>query len=506
MDGLFVVGPMNVMLYHQYNSELKANFVQIAIENGLIEKESAKVRELDSPTASQTSSSLSLPFQTDTELDQSVLLQILNPILISQKTMFYQFDNNYSALVARNKFNIAYEEYFGNLFIRMSDIYTSDVQKEILYNFVCFARLLCGPNIAALKDESNDCADFLRHVMHQWMEDFLNDYSSLLDGVNCFLVGPDKLKSVASFMETELKGIGAAMGNKYHALLLYKGELVRLYSTPQTTQLASHDVANLFSLAHGCLQNRKSQFFNAFLNGPQGYECVPHIVAVTNYSEYNLKLIVAVEASNTEIARTVHKSLSFLNKVYNFTVRLDADNVKVVVDKIDFYVNQVQHCLKTAKGSTTATDKAEELDGLMKALEKKWSVLKKKLSELIKISYKDVLKQLDSSLPGLIDALQNLFRVFYIDGHRALMDNAAVCQLCETGIVDALKGYHTIFTLNQHGLMVKSYMEEFPGLIHFIFINKSTGRIIAPELPKERPIIDRRAVSRVTKVFNPSCH
>lgn len=46
MDGLFVVGPMNVMLYHQYNSELKTKFVQIAIENGLIEEQSAKVRSV----------------------------------------------------------------------------------------------------------------------------------------------------------------------------------------------------------------------------------------------------------------------------------------------------------------------------------------------------------------------------------------------------------------------------------------------------------------------------
>lgn len=432
-------------------------------------------------------------FQTDVELDQSVILQILNPILISQKTMFYQFDNNYSALLSQSKFNIAYEEYFGNLFIRMSEIYTSEVQKEILYNFVCFARLLCGPNIAALKDESNDCADFLRNVMHQWMKDYQNEYAPLLDGVNCFLVGPDKLKSISSFMENEMKSIGTAMGAKYHTLLLYKEKLVQLYSGPQTAKLPSQDVGHLISLAHGVLQNKKTTFFNAFLNGPQGYECVPYIVAVTNYWEFDLKVIIAVEAGNTEVARSVHKSLSFLNKVYNFTVRLDADNVKVVVDKIDFYINQVLHSLKAAKGAATGQN-VEELDGLMKSTEKKWTTLKKKLAELIKISYKDVLKQLDSSLPSLIEALQSIFRRIYIDGHRALMDNEPVCQLCESGIVNALKGYHTIFSLNQHGDMVRSYMEEFHGLIHFIFINKSTGRVIAPELPKDRPIIGQKTV------------
>lgn len=414
--------------------------------------------------------------------------------------MFCQFDNNYSALLSRERFNIAYEEYFGNLFIRMSEIYTSEVQKEILYNFVCTARLLCGPNIAALKDESNNSADFLRHIMHQWMKDYLGDYSMLLDGVNSFLLSPDKLKSIALFMETELKPIGSCLGGKYHAMLLYKNELVRLYSASQTTPLAPHDVSNLLVLSHGVLENGKTQFFNAFLNGVHAYayDCVPHVVAVTNYKEFDLRLIVAVEANNTEIARNVHKCLSFLNKVYNFTVRLDADNVKVVVDKMDFYINQVLHSLKVAKSSVT---NGEELEGQMKLVEKKWNGLKKKLAELMKITYKDVLKQLDSALPSLMDSLQQVFKDVYIANNRQSSDNEAVCQLCESGIVNALKGYHTIFSLNQHGIMVKSYMEEFPGLIHFIFINKTTGRIIAPDLPKERPIIDRKTVSKSTRIL-----
>lgn len=400
--------------------------------------------------------------------------------------MFYQFDNNYSALVSGDKFNIAYEEYFGNLFIRMSELYSSEVQKEILYNFVCMARLICGPTISALKDERNDSADLLRTVMHQWMKDYLKGYLTLLDGVNCFLVGaPDKLRSVAAFMENELKVVGTAMGAKYHALLLYKHELVHLYSAPPA-QISTQDVGYLMTLSHGVLQNRKTQFYNAFLNGQQNYECIPHVVAITRYEEFSLTLILVVETQNTDIARSLHKSLSFLNKVYNFTVRLDADNVKAVVDKIDFHIGLVQQTLKAAK--------TDELDILLKSLERRWTTMKKKLAELIRVSYKDVLKQLDSTLPALIEALQNIFRVVYIDGQQHLMKHEAVCQLCESSIVNSLKGYHTIFSLNQHGQIVKSYMEEFPGLIHFIFVNKSSGRIIAPQLATDRPIIGSQTV------------
>lgn len=43
MDGIFVVGPMNVMLYQQYNSELKEKFTKLAIENGLIDETSGEV-------------------------------------------------------------------------------------------------------------------------------------------------------------------------------------------------------------------------------------------------------------------------------------------------------------------------------------------------------------------------------------------------------------------------------------------------------------------------------
>lgn len=47
MDGLFVVGPMNVMLYHQYNTELKAKFVELAKESGLIEGQSLKASKVE---------------------------------------------------------------------------------------------------------------------------------------------------------------------------------------------------------------------------------------------------------------------------------------------------------------------------------------------------------------------------------------------------------------------------------------------------------------------------
>lgn len=45
MDGLFVVGSMNSILYQEYNSELKAKFVQLAIEGGLLEEQTAKVKK-----------------------------------------------------------------------------------------------------------------------------------------------------------------------------------------------------------------------------------------------------------------------------------------------------------------------------------------------------------------------------------------------------------------------------------------------------------------------------
>lgn len=38
MDGLFIVGPMNVMLYQEYNGELKEKFVQLAKAHGLLDE------------------------------------------------------------------------------------------------------------------------------------------------------------------------------------------------------------------------------------------------------------------------------------------------------------------------------------------------------------------------------------------------------------------------------------------------------------------------------------
>lgn len=430
------------------------------------------------------------------ELDGNIILQILNPILASQKMMFSQFDNNYAALLASDNFNIAYEEYFGNVFIRMSTVYGSDVQKEVLYSCVCFARMLCGPNIAALKDESNGTADTLRILMHAWLRVYVDDYRLLLpDCVMSHLLQPDKLNSIMAFLRQELKPVADLMGTKFHALLLYRDDLVCQYSAFSTgsAALLPGDVASLTRLASSVLSNTKTECLSVFLNGNgPTYECIPHVVAITNYTDLNLKLVVCVEADNVELAKSVYKALSFFNKVYNFNIRLDADNVKVVVDKIEYYLKQV---VDASKPNRMPAAKSEDADQMVKQLERKWATMKKKLAELAKISYKEVLNNLDASLPLLVDGLVQLFKHVYIDSYKELLANEGIAALCEVEILNSLKGYSTILAADQQNALIKTYMEEFPGLIHFMFVNKSTGRIIAPTINDKRTIIDKATVS-----------
>lgn len=54
-----------------------------------------------------------------------------------------------------------------------------------------------------------------------------------------------------------------------------------------------------------------------------------------------------------------------------------------------------------------------------------------------------------------------------------------ICKLVE----DKLTGFKDFLTVKSHtNFSMASYLEEFPGLVHFIHVDRSAGRVIAPNI------------------------
>lgn len=404
--------------------------------------------------------------------------------------MFSQFDNNYSILVGKEDFNIAYEEYFGNMFLRISTINSSQVQKEILQSSVVFSRMICGPDLTMMKDLTNGKAEKIKDTISSWTQNYLDNYCIMLGACRTLLMRQDKYNSITSELKEEMKSVTEWIGQKVNLILLHRDQIVCLYSTQQAVNMAPVDVSNLCHLANGISKMPNEMVsFNVYLNGSQTYECIPNTAYVMNYADLNMKLIVSVEADNVDIAKSIYKALTFINKVYNFNLRLDGDNVKAVIDKADMYVKQVIDSLKTSKSS---------LDALVKILERQWQGMRKKFAELSKISYKEVLNNLDAGLPLLAESLLQIFKAIYPEtttSREVVTESVEKLRIWFTEtMAEKLKSYKTIHfddsKFDHSNVFVQSYMEEFPGLIHFIFINRTTGRIISPDLVPGKTIID----------------
>jgi hypothetical protein len=123
-----------------------------------------------------------------------------------------------------------------------------------------------------------------------------------------------------------------------------------------------------------------------------------------------------------------------------------------------------------------------EIDECIKNFLNKYDMLKKKCVEMMKVLDKGQLVKVESYLPFFADATKEFFRLSCLEC--ATLENG-IQRVSEIGVMvnDKLSQYVDFLEVKaKKNFTIASYLEEFAGLIHFIYIDRQNGRMIAPNI------------------------
>lgn len=340
-----------------------------------------------------------------------------------------------------------------------------------------------------LKSHS-DKLQLVTGLLDTWQRLYATDQAVLVEGVERLLVNSD-LKSVAQrTLESVTENLKQdPHSQRSHAVLFVGNKLLSMYSSKQAQELAACDLLFL-SLFHQSLatdvRDRDSDtngtsisthllLLQGQVNGPFA-GCIPHIVHLVRL-DADAVLVLLIEYGSLPVASGLYDIFYALHKTRMLQMQNDVDALKPAFDKLDGYVRQELDALRRAKLS------GSEVEAAQRRFTSRWEVLRKKYVELFRGSDRDLVVTIESNLPGFMDALKELFRRTCIECAMlasGLQRVREIATMVDGRLLEFGEFLHVRTAMGSAGSAMGAYLEEFPGLVHFVHVDRTTGRMIAP--------------------------
>ncbi|XP_018394789.1 PREDICTED: Hermansky-Pudlak syndrome 1 protein homolog [Cyphomyrmex costatus] len=199
----------------------------------------------------------------------------------------------------------------------------------------------------------------------------------------------------------------------------------------------------------------------------------------------SINLITIVEATNLSISSGLCDSFHYLNLINNLQFQRDIDEMKPAFENLDAAIKKVLEGIKKNRSNV-----GNDVDMCQKRLQTKWDFVRKKYSDLLRSRDPEVVLQIEANTSGFVETLKELLRLTCFDKNflkQGIDVLTTIGRLVKQKLNDfsdflkvkALKN----FTLGSRtSLTINKYLEEFPGLVHFIYIDRNTHRLVAPTL------------------------
>nr|CAD7263622.1 unnamed protein product [Timema shepardi] len=242
------------------------------------------------------------------------------------------------------------------------------------------------------------------------------------------------------------------------------------------------------------IENKLSFVNNEVIGGIRSYLVMlmgsgaaynPHAVHIATLEE-GVNLILMFETGNSPIALGLHNVLYYLNIIQNVQLQRDVEALKHSFDNLDLSMKKVLEIFRKNRPT-----KAEH-QFCQSKLQSQWEFIRKKYIEYMKTLDTDCILRVESSTNYFVDTLKELLRFTCFDPGALLMGMTALLSAVE-GVRHQLADFSeflkpcprlvlSLIMSTRSSLTINKYLEEFPGLVHFLYIDRTNHRVTAPSL------------------------
>ncbi|CAL4180645.1 unnamed protein product, partial [Meganyctiphanes norvegica] len=468
------------------------------------------------------------------DLDQNIVVQLFSPLVTSQRIMATQFNNPYTSLTCEDGTTIVFQDYAGHLFVVIGEASEEHLQR-VANIAIRIVKLTVGPCPAILKKSAEKC-HLLDTLLEAWQKLYAREQSYLVEAVERLVVNSDLSSAAVKVLSSVLDKLRSSRElTPAHAIFFVRNKLLALYSCRSAQELSASDLLFLNLLVEaqnikeiktpedpesdgieevlcdsgdeeageadlstdsgdassppgsprelgGDLGNIKS---TVLLLQTELCGMTPHLVHYQTLSE-GVSLVIVSEVQRTLLSAHLTTLLSAIEEMSQGNVNARG---KAVLETCDSTVRKARDLAKRLpRGNVT-----ERLNKVMLQVSNRWESVKQAgLESWLKSPGEDgdlPPSRVDASLTSLTEIIRMAWRISCLGvstSTAASLVEAAVNMASER-MADysqflEVKALRNMTLSSRSALSINKYLEEFPGLVHFLYIDRANHLLTAPTL------------------------
>lgn len=287
-----------------------------------------------------------------------------------------------------------------------------------------------------------------------------------------------KRNNLVSTLEQALEKLKQdAQLHRSHAILFHGNKFLTLFSARTSQQLIPSDIFFLNIYLQTIEMCGKIDTKLLFMRGSNN-SCVPYKVNRIAIND-EITLLLLSEYGNTIISTNLHESFQLLYKIKVLQSQNDLDSLVIETEKLDKCIKSVIEIEKKTKHNS------QEIEECAKNFQNKYESLRKKYVEMLKVMDKSKLVKVESNFPCFMDAANDLYKLTYFseNSKRITSEQEKIIFNAATFVTDkVMKLAEFLHVKAKNNFPVSAYLEDFAGLVHFIFIDRQRGTCIFPDI------------------------